>query len=161
MNSDVQQRFWSKVNKTDDCWLWTGAMTQSRHQRYGSFWLDGRTLGAHRIAYELAMGPIPDGMRLDHRPTCPKHCVNPAHLRPVTFKQDAENQAGAYRNSSTGVRGVTERRGRYRVSVRHNGILHRFGTYDTLDEAREVARRKRIELFTHNDADLGTHLVSS
>lgn len=161
MKPTVQERFWSKVNKTGECWLWTGARTRSKHQRYASFTFDGRTMGAHRFAYELLVGPIPDGMRLDHRATCPKHCVNPAHLRPVTYKQDAENQAGAYRNSSTGERGVFKRGERYRVAVRHNGILHWFGTYDTLEEAREVARQKRIELFTHNDADRHTNLVSS
>ena len=64
-----------------------------------------------------------------------------------------ENRAGANSNSRTGVRGVFERGGRYRVTVGHNQKLHHFGTYDTLAEAEEVVRRKRIELFTHNDLD--------
>lgn len=62
------------------CWTWTG----SRNGRnYGSFSINGRRRGTHRLAYELLVGPIPDGLQIDHlcRVTC---CCNPAHLEPVT-----------------------------------------------------------------------------
>jgi hypothetical protein len=93
-------RFWSKVNKTDTCWLWTGAPARGN---YGSFGAQGRTFRAHRYAYELHYGPIPDGLHLDHRchnedPTCPggptcrhRRCVNPAHLEAVTPYKNALN----------------------------------------------------------------------
>lgn len=74
--------FWSKVDKTDYCWLWTGGLRKG----YGG-WENGRRYGlgtvAHRIAYRAIMGEIPSGLVLDHlcRVT---HCVNPAHLEPVT-----------------------------------------------------------------------------
>ena len=160
MEANVQQRFWSKVDKSGECWLWTGGRSHSHGSpAYGTFDVGGASVKAHRFAYELLVGVIPDGMQLDH--LCfNKGCVNPEHLQLVTQKQNRENLVGAYSNSSTGERGIFERRGRYRVAVRHNGTLHHCGTYDTLDEAREVAWRKRFELFTHNAADRDTGLVT-
>lgn len=85
-------RFWSKVNeRPDGCWEWTG----SRNLRgYGQISVDGRTCAAHRIAYELIVGPIPDELTIDH--LCSnKWCVNPDHLEPVT---GAENTRRAWEN---------------------------------------------------------------
>lgn len=78
-----EERFWSFVQKTETCWLWTGG----RAEGYGMFWLDGRNVKAHRFAYELLVAPIPGGLVLDHvaaRGCRWRHCVNPAHLEPVT-----------------------------------------------------------------------------
>lgn len=73
------ERFWSKVAKGDahDCWLWTAATDGSG--RYGAIYRDGRLQRAHRVAYELLRGPIPDELVVDHlcRVTL---CVNPSHL---------------------------------------------------------------------------------
>ena len=64
------------------CWLWCGGANQSTG--YGSFSpRHGRTEMAHRIAYELARGPIPPGLVIDHRCKV-RLCVNPAHLEAVT-----------------------------------------------------------------------------
>jgi hypothetical protein len=76
--SDVGKRFWPKVEKSDGCWLWR-AMVNPRG--YGSFDVkmqDGkwRPRMAHRIAWELTNGPIPDGMFVCH------HCDNPPCVRP-------------------------------------------------------------------------------
>lgn len=144
----VAERFWSQVDITGECWLWTGHLTDG----YGRIKVDGRFVAAHQWSYVNAGKVIPDGMMLDH--IChDRACVNPSHLRPVTHKQNMENQVAAHRNSTTGVRGVFRRGGRYRAAVRNNGRLYWLGTYDTIEEASEVARLKRIELFTHNDAD--------
>lgn len=83
-------RFWSKIaQRPDECWEWTG----SRNLRgYGQISVDGRTCAAHRIAYELIVGPIPDELTIDH--LCSnKWCVNPDHLEPVT---GAENTRRAW-----------------------------------------------------------------
>ncbi|WP_081287478.1 HNH endonuclease signature motif containing protein, partial [Mycobacterium asiaticum] len=69
-----------------DCWEWIGAI-QSRG--YGSFAHEGRTWSTHRLAYELLVGPIPDGLQVDH--LCfNKRCCNPTHLEPVTGKVNCE-----------------------------------------------------------------------
>lgn len=75
------ERFWSKVDKSGDCWLWTAAIDKG----YGSFTIRrGEKAKAHRYAYQELVGPIPVGLTLDH--LCRNRaCVNPAHLEPVTL----------------------------------------------------------------------------
>lgn len=63
-DADLANRFWAKVDKTDECWLWTGTLTS---HGYGQFKVNNRRLRAHRVAYGLTIGPIPDGAILDHR----------------------------------------------------------------------------------------------
>lgn len=77
----LSERFWPKVRKTDGCWEWIGSV---RPNSYGQVrGANGRTQKAHRVAYELLVGPIPPGLQLDH--LCRnRKCVNPAHLEPVT-----------------------------------------------------------------------------
>lgn len=79
------ERFWSKVAFGDwlDCWPWTAFI----HQGYGRFQLDGRSAGAHRVAYELLVGPIPGDLQIDHLCRV-KHCVNPLHLEVVTVQEN-------------------------------------------------------------------------
>ena len=78
----LPERFWEKVAPAgpDECWLWTASLNDGG---YGQFALDGRPHRAHRIAYELMIGPIPDGLHIDHLCRV-RRCVNPYHLDPVT-----------------------------------------------------------------------------
>jgi hypothetical protein len=75
----LAERFWEKIDVRgpDDCWLWKGGASSTG---YGGFGLgDRRTVGAHRLAYELVKGPIPDGLCVLH--SCDnKPCCNPSHL---------------------------------------------------------------------------------
>ncbi|MGQ0721049.1 MAG: HNH endonuclease signature motif containing protein [Candidatus Eiseniibacteriota bacterium] len=81
----VHQRFWSKVSKSDGCWLWTGA---NNSLGYGQLSLDGgRRACAHRVAYEWTVGAIEPGLDLDHLCRNPS-CVNPSHLEPVTHREN-------------------------------------------------------------------------
>lgn len=83
-----EERFWAKVNKTETCWLWTAVIVGG----YGKFWLD-RHVGAHRFCYELLVGPVPDGLVLDHLCRV-RHCVNPDHLEPVTHRENVSRGVG-------------------------------------------------------------------
>jgi hypothetical protein len=79
------ERFWPKVdreNSPNGCWLWTAARFKAAGG-YGAFRFEGKTQRAHRVAYRMLVGPIPEGLVLDHRCREPR-CVNPAHLEPVT-----------------------------------------------------------------------------
>jgi len=76
--------FWPRVDKTDGCWLWKGSLSTLGYARWR---LDGRQQGAHRIAYEALVGPVPEGLELDHLCRV-RHCVNPAHLEPVTHRDN-------------------------------------------------------------------------
>ena len=71
-----EERFWQKVEKTDTCWLWTGCKDR---KGYGKFWFNKRIGSAHRGAYTLFKGQIPDGLSVCHSCDIPA-CVNPEHL---------------------------------------------------------------------------------
>lgn len=85
----LAERFHAKVDRRgpDECWPWTGAVTG---KGYGHLRRGGRTEGwvyAHRLAYELEHGPIPDDLTIDHvraRGCTTPLCCNPAHLEVVT-----------------------------------------------------------------------------
>lgn len=83
------QRFWEKVDipDKDSCWIWTGFCP-----RYGRFSFEGKSVAAHRFSYELCKGKIPDGMAVLHSCDNTK-CVNPAHLRLGTQKDNAKDRS--------------------------------------------------------------------
>lgn len=149
----LAERFWEKVDKSGDCWEWLG----SRVWGYGQFHVSEpkrTSLKAHRFAYELAVGPIPEGLIIDHM--CHnKGCVNPSHLRPVTDKQNQENRKGASWQSKTGIRGVSRHThlNGWVAAVQHHGKTYSAGLHKTLEAAEAAVIAKRNELYTHNDLD--------
>ena len=78
------ERFWARVDRSQVCWLWQGYKI---HGGYGRITRDNRPILAHRYAYELVWGLIPDGLTLDHLCRV-RHCVNPFHLEPVTNREN-------------------------------------------------------------------------
>ncbi len=72
----VIERFWNKVKKTETCWLWQGAKSGNG---YGSIKHNGKMISTHRFAYEMANGPIPDGLCVLHRCDV-RACIRPDHL---------------------------------------------------------------------------------
>jgi len=147
------ERFWKKVDKSADCWIWQGNTAKNGYGLYSI--RQEHTWMAHRFAYTDTNGDIPAGIQLDH--ICHNRaCVNPSHLRPVTNKQNNENPAGLRSDSTSGYRGVTfeKKTGRWRAKAQHNGKTHHVsGSFNTPEEAAEAARQLRLSLFTHNDAD--------
>jgi hypothetical protein len=93
--SDQERQFWDLVELTEGCWIWHGLVNR---YGYGTQWWNGRRLSAHRLAYTLAVGPIPEGLTLDHvkaRGCTSLLCVKaipdwfgPAHLEPVTMREN-------------------------------------------------------------------------
>ena len=137
-------------DKSDECWPWPGARNS---KGYGLIWFDGRMQLAHRVAYELHIGPIPDGLMLDH--ICHERaCFNPRHLQPVTNSQNMQNRAGLNVNNASGHRGVSwhKRESGWRVQVWRDGINHYGGLFRSIDDAVAAAERLRKELGVRDTA---------
>lgn len=80
----ILDRFLSRVEKTESCWLWKGFIDRNGYGKFGS---TSAMSWAHRASYMLLVGPIPKGLTIDH--LCKvKNCVNPLHLRVVTIKEN-------------------------------------------------------------------------
>jgi hypothetical protein len=156
----LAKRFWAKVNKNGPipkgrpelgpCWVWTA---HQHKQGYGVIAINQIPMLAHRVVYEMEVGPIPEGRIIDH--ICRNEpCVRPSHLRPVTREQNGENQ-GRLRNTPSGIRGVTfhKRSQKWQALCASRGKVHYAGLHDTIEQAAEAVRLKRLEVHTHNDTD--------
>jgi hypothetical protein len=96
----TEQRFLQYVEKTDDCWLWTGAIRNRKIKRggYGVFYIDGKNLISSRVAYELWIAPIDEGMKVRHK--CDnRKCVNPDHLEIGTHQDNMDDMKSRGRQS--------------------------------------------------------------
>lgn len=74
-----------KILIGDGCWEWIGAHSTNG---YAKIAVAGRSLYAHRVLYEVLVGPIPKGLVIDHL-CCNKGCVNPSHMEPVPQRVNA------------------------------------------------------------------------
>lgn len=79
-------RLWDRIvkTKTETCWYWVGATTSAG---YGHLRVDGVLMPIHRYMYERFIGPIPEGLLIDHL-CAVKICANPYHLEPVDMQEN-------------------------------------------------------------------------
>lgn len=80
----TERLFWSRVNKSATCWLWTGG---ADNHGYVAAWFNGKNIRAHRLSLTLSGIELIDGLVVDH--LCRnRKCVNPAHLRQITLVEN-------------------------------------------------------------------------
>lgn len=93
MTRSDMNRFESKFDKTDGCWLWKGSLVVNG---YGRFRPHGKSqaVNAHRISYDIYVGRIPSGKAVDHLCRV-RGCVNPSHLEPVSRNENTMRGEGA------------------------------------------------------------------
>lgn len=124
----LPERFWSKVNRDGDCWLWTSCRWPVG---YGRFWMGRRFLPAHRIAWELTHGPVSDGLCVLHRCDNPP-CVRPDHLflgTKADNNRDRHNKGRDARGDQSGARLHPEKHARGdNHPMRKNPEQRRWGT---------------------------------
>lgn len=148
-----EDRFFARVEirPAPLCWPWMGQRNQFG---YGQFKINKKYVTVHRFSYELLHGKIPDGYEIDHICWTP-WCVNPAHLRLATRKQNLENPSGLRVTNTSGVQGVSwdPEVGLWRARVGHNHRRYHVGRFDNLADAEAAVIAKRNELFTHNNLD--------
>ena len=83
----IMERFLSRIEKTATCWIWKGSIIPGYYGGYGHLKIKQKGVGAHRAAYELFKGKIPNGLTIDHLCRNRKR-VNPDHLEVVTMKEN-------------------------------------------------------------------------
>lgn len=114
-----------------DCWLWMGA--RDRKTRYGCLTANSQQMKSHRAFYEYLVGPIPDGLQLDHLCRIPS-CCNPLHLEPVT---GLENVRRGMRATKTHCK-----RGHELAGDNLYVFVSKKGTHRTCRKCRDASRRK-------------------
>jgi hypothetical protein len=100
-SDSIKERFMAHVAQGPGCWLWQASTMNSG---YGQFGHRGTMRQAHRVSYELHVGPIPAGLSILH--SCDdKLCVNPAHLRPGTHSENIKEAYSRGRRAKPDLRG--------------------------------------------------------
>lgn len=136
--------FAARAQPDGDCLIWTGSLN---NKGYGQIRVNGRTISAHKYAWERVNGPVPEGMMLDHH-TCHRYaCVKVEHLRVLSATGNAQNVIGPNRDkkSSNHRNVVGTRHGTFYATVFHAGVHYSSPTFPTEEEAAEAAQELRLK----------------
>lgn len=102
----IEGRFWSKVKKSDGCWMWLGSKDSTGYGRIGAGGRQRSSLLAHRVSWQVNLGEIPEGKCVLHRCDNPS-CVNPAHL---FLGSNRDNSQDALAKGRLGTNKLTDRK---------------------------------------------------
>lgn len=146
-NAPLEDRlaYWSMPLVETGCVVWLGTLTESGHSKIGVGYDQKR---AHRVAWELVNGPIPDGLMIDHRCGV-RPCINVDHLRLATPAQNSAHLTVMDSRNTSGHRNVfwDKSRGKWMVLIGFDGRYRNFGRFSDKADAIRVANEKREELY--------------
>jgi hypothetical protein len=133
------------INPDTGCWEWSGStFKHSNGGKYGKIKRDRRTVGTHVAAYEVFVGPVPDGLVVDH--LCENTlCLNPAHLQPKTHR------ANILRGTSPAA--LNARKTHCKHGHEFDLINTRFRPNDRGRECRACDRQRQRQAQKRNQAD--------
>lgn len=146
---NIEERFWSKVDKSGDCWVWTAAPDTAG---YGQFRFEGKNVKAHRVSFFLEHGYWPKIARhsCDNPP-----CVNPAHLLDGTYKDNLDDaylrdrRGGVKQSVVEEIRNIPMSRTivadvaeQYRISESTARSILDGSVWERLPGARKIVRQK-------------------
>lgn len=144
----VEESLLTRVAWAGNCLEWTGARTTSG---YGSLRVNRVVHYTHRLAWEIANGPIEAGRVIDH--ICRNRaCLNLDHLRVVTHAENMQNLGAVSTVGRSGVRGVVWDKGmsKWQARIQVGGKSYFGGYFTDKEEAGRVAAEMRSKLMTHS-----------
>jgi hypothetical protein len=141
-----EERFWAKVNADEVCWEWMAATDRGG---YGVFNPNGTLVRAHRFAWENLVGPIPEGLHIDH--LCRNRiCVCIDHLEPVTPKMNHERGTSVVRRKIQAAT-ITHCPRNHEYNEENTNVNKRTGARKCLTCHRDNERRRRDQRRKDND----------
>lgn len=116
----AEQRFREQFREdlSSGCWLWTGVVATGHRLPYGRFWLNARSIVAHRASWTLLRGPIPSGLLVLHACDQPR-CVNPGHLFLGTAKDNTQDMIAKGRDAPCRLANRGERSPKAKLTEEH------------------------------------------
>lgn len=159
MRRNTEDSFWAKVEKTEGCWLWTGARFQrgagpTRVLTYGQFYYGNHLGPAHRFAWEVTHGPIPDGLLVCHHCDV-MHCVRPEHLFLGTHADNSHDMVLKGRSTTGDRNGARLHPERMARGSRNGARLHP----DTRARGERHGSRTHPERLRRGDSHPGSRLT--
>lgn len=143
MYSSPDEAVQHRVKRAGSCLIWTGYINRDGYARFQT--PDGLKM-VHRYVWERSKGTIPEGLEVNH--TCfNRACINLDHLELVTKSQNAQYRRGAQPNSKSGIRNVHQRGDGWIVRLKVKQRNRTWGPFETVEEAKEEASRRRLEFF--------------
>ena len=133
--------FWSRVEKSGDCWEWQGA--KSGPMGYGKAWHDGRLWQAHRLAYLFTFGDFDRSLFVCHRCDNPP-CVNPNHLWLGTHAENDADREAKGRTAKGRSYSSTKLTEEAVAFIRENYVPGTLAKLGTGKSAREIGQKLQI-----------------
>lgn len=144
----LSERFWERVKKTEDCWLWSGLRYSNGYGHINASGHNGANLLAHRVSWEIHNGPIPDGYHVCHKCDTPP-CVNPEHLFLGTRSDNMRDMHAKGR----GMHGASHWACQHPERIKR-GERHQWAKL-TAEQVKEIRRRRPSESLAQLAADFG------
>ena len=135
-----------EIDSASGCWIWPHTLDR---KGYGKVGFQGKMRYTHRLMFSIFVGPLVEGLQVDHIECISTACCNPEHLRQVSHAGNMQNQRGSRANNTSGHPGVTwdKTNGKWRAHIAVDRKRLFLGSFTNLGDA--IAARKAGEAKYH------------